>query len=138
MKRIPFKPLENQNIKVLKSKVRIDKRRKKLVKGSGPPSQLFFDVPNAMKSCHLCGLSFTAGVPDDELLHKRHCSRVTNGLNWSREEEKEGGRASLRVIQDFVPIKGSVERGRIIAINCHCSGKIAAKVGRYSLRMEAF
>ena len=94
--------------------------------------QLAFSTQPALRSCDLCGLSYTRGTPEDESLHRSHCARVTKGMEWGREEEKESRRAGVSVVQDDVKLKGG-EHGRIISFRPNASGKIGTKVsGRLS------
>jgi N-acetyltransferase len=48
-------------------------------------------------------------------------------MEWGREEEKEGSRARVLVVQDDVKLKGG-EHGRIISFRADVSGKIGTKV----------
>ena len=89
--------------------------------------QLALSTQPAFRSCGLCGLSYTRGTPEDESLHRSHCARVTKGMEWGREEEKESGRAGVSVVRDDVKLKGG-EHGRIISFRADVSGKIGTKV----------
>lgn len=131
IKRAPLKSLGNQSLKSRKksAKPKLERKGKEPMKGGTTLTQLFFDVQSTTKSCHLCGLSYTAGVPDDERLHKRHCSRVNKGLQWTKEEERDGLRASYRIIEEFLHVRGSKEKARIIAVDCNGVGRIGSKVG---------
>ena len=85
--------------------------------------QLALSTKPALRSCDLCGLSYTHGTPEDECLHKSHCARVTKGMEWGREEEKAG----ILVVQEDVGLKGG-KHGRIISFRADASGKIGTKV----------
>jgi N-acetyltransferase len=89
--------------------------------------QLAFSAQPALRSCNLCGLSYTRGTPEDESLHRSHCARVTKGMEWGRERRRRGSRAGVSVVQDDVKLKGG-EHGRIISFRADVSGKIGTKV----------
>ncbi|KAF8527062.1 hypothetical protein JB92DRAFT_2868645 [Gautieria morchelliformis] len=95
-----------------------------------PLTQLHFVVDSTLRTCPSCALSYIQGAIDDETLHKKHCARVQRGLEWGKEEEKEAYKAGVRVVEDFVRIKGHIDatHGRIIAIPAHVGGKIGAKL----------
>ena len=95
-----------------------------------PLTQLHFVVESTLRTCPSCSLSYTQGAVDDEALHKKHCLRVRRGLEWGKEEEKEVHKAGVRVVEDFVKLKGRADAsyGRIIAVPAHVGGKIGAKV----------
>lgn len=108
-------------------------RKSKSVTNKGttkPLTQLHFVVDSTLRTCPSCSLSYIRGAVDDEVLHKRHCARVQRGLEWGKEEEKEAHKAGIRVIDDYVRIKGHAGdiHGRIIAVPAHVGGKIGAKV----------
>src|SRR6266540_926728 len=49
-------------------------------------TQLHFNIDQSiLRTCSLCHLSYTKGAPDDEALHRAHCSRVRQGMEWGRE-----------------------------------------------------
>ncbi|KAF5373012.1 hypothetical protein D9758_001624 [Tetrapyrgos nigripes] len=60
-------------------------------------TQLHFCIDQTViKTCSLCGLSYTKGAEDDVALHRAHCMKVQKGMEWSREEEKESIKAGSR------------------------------------------
>lgn len=95
-----------------------------------PLTQLHFSVDRSIvRSCLLCGLSYTQGALDDESLHKTHCARIRKGIEWGKEEERERLKYGSLVVEvdDDAPLKGR-EKGRIISIDAVCGGKIGQKV----------
>ena len=94
--------------------------------------QLALSTQPALRSCDLCGLSYTRGTPEDESLHRSHCARVTKGMEWGRDEEKERSRVGVSVVQEDVKLRGG-EHGRVISFRADVSGKIGAKVSAAKL-----
>ncbi|KAJ7581424.1 hypothetical protein C8J56DRAFT_1006285 [Mycena floridula] len=91
-------------------------------------TQLHFCIDQPIvRTCPLCSLTYIRGAPDDESLHKSHCSRVQKGLEWGKEEEKEAKRASLTVIATGVELKDG-RKGRIIRVEGDSGGKIGTKL----------
>lgn len=96
-----------------------------------PLTQLHFTLDTTtLRTCKLCGLSYTRAAPDDETLHKAHCARVQRGMEWGREEERERGAKAGSDIQEVAQgarLKdGRV--GRILCIRMDIGGKIGTKV----------
>lgn len=91
-------------------------------------TQLHFslDAPT-LRTCPLCDLSYTRGAPDDEILHKSHCTRVLRGLEWGKEEGRESSKAGVEEIASSVKLKNG-SKGRIIRFRADVGGKIGAKV----------
>ena len=89
--------------------------------------QLAFSAQPSLRSCDLCGLSYTRGTPEDESLHRSHCARVTKGMEWGRTEEKESGGAGVSVVRQDVRLKCG-EHGRIISFRADVSGRMGTKV----------
>ena len=94
--------------------------------------QLALSTQPALRSCDLCGLSYTRGTPEDETLHRSHCARVTKGMEWGRDEEKERSRVGVSVVQEDAKLKDG-EHGRIISFRADASGKIGTKVSAAKL-----
>lgn len=96
-----------------------------------PLTQLHLTLgKTALKTCSLCGLSYTRGAPEDEDLHKKHCARISRGTEWGREEARSEGK-DVTVVEEGIIVrgpKGSEERGRIIKFNASIGGKVGAKV----------
>ena len=107
-------------------------RKTRKIKKTNELTQLHFCIDQSIvRTCALCGLTYTRGASDDESLHKTHCSWVQRGMEWGREEEKELRKSdTVSVIEEDVMI-GDGERGRIVSIKPCASGKVASKV-RYS------
>jgi N-acetyltransferase len=80
-----------------------------------------------IKTCALCGLSYTKGVEEDEVLHKKHCLRMQKGTEWGKEEEKEGMKVGVQEIASGLKLKGG-KKGRIICVNANVKGKVGSKV----------
>ncbi|EJD05786.1 uncharacterized protein FOMMEDRAFT_40480, partial [Fomitiporia mediterranea MF3/22] len=109
------------------------KHTKKHEKKDPGLTQLHFCIDQSiLRTCTLCGLSYTRGAADDENLHKTHCARVQRGMEWGREEEKgirkEGGTAAI--VEEDVTI-GKGERGRIVAVKPSATGRIGCKASGY-------
>lgn len=84
-----------------------------------------------MRKCPLCDLSYIKGAEDDEALHKTHCARVQQGMEWGREEEKDGirdGQSMILEVENDIKLTGAKEKGRIICLPVDVNGKIGAKV----------
>ncbi|KAG6334870.1 hypothetical protein ID866_4211 [Astraeus odoratus] len=91
-------------------------------------TQLHFVLESSvLRTCSLCGLSYTKGAPDDEVLHRSHCGRVQRGMEWGREEEKESFRAGVTEVATNVTLKNG-SRGRIICFPANIGGRIGSKV----------
>ena len=107
-----------------------DGKKAKDNKKAAALTQLHFCIDQStLRTCPQCGLSYTRGAPDDESLHKSHCTRVKKGMEWGREEEKERGKASsdVTVIEEDVRTKDG-QRGRIISVKATIAGKLGNKV----------
>jgi N-acetyltransferase len=79
----------------------------------------------------LCNLSYIKGAGDDEALHKIHCARVQQGMEWGREEEKDGirdGQSIILEVENDIKLTGVKDKGRIICLPADVNGKIGAKV----------
>ncbi|KAG9014703.1 hypothetical protein FRB94_010550 [Tulasnella sp. JGI-2019a] len=91
---------------------------------SRPLTQLHLSFTTSIRTCSLCQLSYTRGAPDDERLHKSHCTRVTRGMEWGREEEKAG---QVQVVETNVKTRQG-RTGRIISFKADVKGKIGSKL----------
>jgi N-acetyltransferase len=95
-------------------------------------TQLHFNIDQpTLRTCPLCELSYTKGAPDDEHLHRAHCTRVRQGLEWGREEEKDKMRGTENVVIEVrsdVKLKGNKKKGRIICFPADIGGKVGSKV----------
>lgn len=90
--------------------------------------QLHFSLETSvLRTCSICGLSYTQGTPDDESLHRAHCSRVQRGMEWGREEEREVEKAGVEEVQSGLKLKDG-KKGRIICFKANVSGRIGSKV----------
>lgn len=90
--------------------------------------QLHFSIETSvLRACTICGLSYTRGAPDDESLHRAHCSRVQRGMEWGREEEREAGKAGVEEIQAAAKLKNG-KKGRIICFKANVGGRIGSKL----------
>ncbi|KAG1790957.1 uncharacterized protein HD556DRAFT_673731 [Suillus plorans] len=90
--------------------------------------QLHFSIETSvLRTCTICGLSYTRGAPDDESLHRAHCSRVQRGMEWGREEEREAGKVGVEEIQSAVKLKNG-KKGRIICFKANVGGRIGSKL----------
>ena len=97
-----------------------------------PLTQLHFSIDRSIvRSCSLCGLSYTQGAIGDESLHKTHCARIRKGMEWGKEEERERLKygSSAVEVDDDVHLKGR-EKGRIISVDATCGGKIGQRVSQ--------
>ena len=95
-------------------------------------TQLHFSIDTSvLRTCPLCNLTFTKGAPDDENLHKAHCSRVQRGFEWGREEERESSKAGVQEVAHDVKLKNG-KKGKIICFKADIGGKIGAKVSTWS------
>ena len=99
--------------------------------------QLHFSLDTSvLRTCSTCGLSYTRGAPDDESLHRAHCSRVQRGMEWGREEEREAEKTGVEEVRSGVKLKDG-KKGRIICFKTNVSGKIGSKVSSYADRALA-
>lgn len=90
--------------------------------------QLHFSIETSvLRTCTICGLSYTRGAPDDESLHRAHCLRVQRGMEWGREEEREAEKAGVEEIQSAVKLKNG-KKGRIICFKANVGGRIGSKL----------
>ncbi|TFY55809.1 hypothetical protein EVG20_g9180, partial [Dentipellis fragilis] len=97
-------------------------------KSSQTLTQLHFSIDTTvLRTCALCDLTYTKGAPDDESLHKSHCSRVLKGMEWGREEEKESVKMGVQEIASSVKLK-SGKKGRIICVRATAGGRIGSKL----------
>ncbi|KAG6879678.1 hypothetical protein C0992_012976 [Termitomyces sp. T32_za158] len=91
-------------------------------------TQLHFCIDQTiLRACTRCGLSYTKGAPDDESLHRTHCSRIEKGMEWGREEEKESVKSGVVQYAGCVQLKDG-RRGRIIYFRADVGGKIGQKL----------
>jgi len=96
-------------------------------------TQLHFCIDTTiLRTCPLCDLSYTKGVPDDENLHRMHCARVQKGMEWGREEEKEKIKAGVIELATGVRLKDG-RKGRIICFKADVRGKIGFKVFHFQI-----
>ena len=94
-------------------------------------TQLHFALDGSvLRACSLCGLSYTKGAPDDEALHRSHCSRVQRGMEWGKEEERDTLRANVDEVATTVKLRDGT-KGRIICFPATVGGKIGTKVRLY-------
>ncbi|KAF9522728.1 ESCO1/2 acetyl-transferase-domain-containing protein [Crepidotus variabilis] len=95
-------------------------------------TQLHFNIDQSiLRTCSLCDLSYTKGAPDDEVLHRAHCLRVRQGMEWGREEEKDrmrNGNSVITEIRTEVKLKSGKKKGRIICLPADVGGKVGAKL----------
>ena len=94
-------------------------------------TQLHFNIDQPiLRTCSLCDLSYTKGAPDDEVLHRTHCSRVRQGMEWGRGEEKDSAKSCETIveIETNIKLKSKSNRGRIICLPANVGGKPRAKV----------
>ena len=93
-------------------------------------TQLHFCIDQTiLRTCSHCNLTYTKGAPDDERLHRTQCARIQRGMEWGREEEKEGLKNGLSQVCTGVKLKdGSM--GRIICFRADVGGKMGSKVCR--------
>ena len=96
-------------------------------------TQLHFNIDQTtLRTCSLCDLSYIRGALGDEHLHRAHCSRVRQGMEWGRDEERERinlkhGSAIVEV-DSTIKLKISKKVGRIICFPVDIGGKIGLKV----------
>jgi N-acetyltransferase len=91
-------------------------------------TQLHFCIDQAIvRTCSECGLTYTKGAPDDEVLHRAHCVRVQKGMEWGREEEKETLKYGVTEVHRGIKLKDR-RTGRIICLRADIGGKIGSKV----------
>ncbi|KAG1882929.1 hypothetical protein F4604DRAFT_1920823 [Suillus subluteus] len=90
--------------------------------------QLHFSIETSvLRTCTICGLSYTRGAPDDESLHRAHCSRVQRGMEWGREEEREAEKVGVEEIQSAAKLKDG-KKGRIICFKANVGGRVGSKL----------
>ncbi|KAF6765074.1 hypothetical protein DFP72DRAFT_330864 [Ephemerocybe angulata] len=108
-----------QNTKKLKSTTEL--KQKAL-------TQLHFCIDQStLHKCPLCDLCYTKGAEEDVALHKAHCSRVQKGMEWSKEEDKEGYGTSITEVKNRVKLNNG-RHGRIISFPADVGGKIGTKL----------
>jgi N-acetyltransferase len=91
-------------------------------------TQLHFCIDQTiLRTCSQCGLTYTKGAPDDDVLHRAHCARVQKGMEWGREEEKETLKYGVMEVHRGVKLKDG-RKGRIICFRADVGGKIGSKV----------
>ena len=91
-------------------------------------TQLQFSLDTSLlRTCKICGLTYTKAAIDDEVLHKAHCNRVQKGLDWGKEEERDSVKMGVVEIEDD-PRAVCKEKGRIISVPTSAGGKIGQKV----------
>lgn len=99
-------------------------------------TQLHFVLESSvLRTCPLCELSYTKGAPDDEVLHRSHCTRVQRGMEWGREEEREAAKAGVVEVAVNVKLKNATY-GRIICFPATAGGRIGLKVCAFRLAMK--
>lgn len=135
-----FHPKKRQNstVKILSTITNNHKQQppsKKPQRKSLTQLHLAFSAEPSLRSCNLCGLSYTHGTPEDESLHRTHCARVTKGMEWGRTEEKESGGVGVSVVRRDVRLKCG-EHGRIISFRADASGRIGTKVSGRQIAEE--
>ena len=90
-----------------------------------------------MRKCPLCDLSYIKGAEGDEALHKTHCARVQQGMEWGREEEKDGirdGQSIILEVETDIKLAGAKDKkGRIICLPADINGRIGAKVSKLKI-----
>ena len=95
-------------------------------------TQLHFCIDKStIRTCSLCDFTYTKGAPDDEAMHKAHCARVRQGMDWTAAEEKELARllpTGTTTIRSDIKLGKSKIRGRIIALPATTSGKPGKKL----------
>ncbi|KAJ7771687.1 hypothetical protein B0H16DRAFT_1660670 [Mycena metata] len=134
-KRTLLSSLPSSPPSVLASPTPTPKAKAKKAAAKPPPkakaktfTQLHFCIDQTiLRTCALCGLSYTKGAPDDEALHKAHCARVQKGMEWGREEEKEQLAAGVVEVASGVKLKDR-KKGRIICFKADVGGKIGSKL----------
>ncbi|KIM32354.1 hypothetical protein M408DRAFT_326951 [Serendipita vermifera MAFF 305830] len=82
---------------------------------------------SSMVSCNQCSLSYTRGAPEDEALHRSHCSSVLKGSEWSREDERDALKANACTVSSQVELV-SGQSGRIISIRASVGGRLGTKI----------
>ncbi|KAF9466650.1 hypothetical protein BDZ94DRAFT_1250407 [Collybia nuda] len=91
-------------------------------------TQLHFCIDQpVLRTCSVCGLSYTKGAPDDETLHRAHCSRVQKGMEWGREEDKESTKSDVIEVRSSIKLKDG-RKGRIISFRADVGGRIGSKI----------
>ncbi|KAL1729227.1 hypothetical protein EV714DRAFT_213360 [Schizophyllum commune] len=93
-------------------------------------TQLHFVLDTTvMRTCALCGLSYTKAAPEDETLHRAHCARVRKGMEWGKEEEREREKAGVVEVENVAwKTSRGKTRGRIICFKADVGGKIGSKL----------
>ncbi|CAA7268446.1 unnamed protein product [Cyclocybe aegerita] len=95
-------------------------------------TQLHFNIDQSiLRTCPICDLSYTKGASGDEALHRTHCAKVQQGMEWGREEEKDRIRNGENVVTDVVTdvkLRGRKKKGRVICFSADIDGKIGAKL----------
>ncbi|KAF9561423.1 hypothetical protein CPC08DRAFT_688984 [Agrocybe pediades] len=118
--------------KASSSKLKQKPQAKEKTKSQKTLTQLHFNIDQTiLRTCSLCDLSYTKGAPDDEALHRAHCLRVRQGMEWGREEEKDRVRGTNDIVTEVasdVKLNGKNKRGRIICVPADTGGKIGAKL----------
>ncbi|KAG5716850.1 N-acetyltransferase ECO1 [Termitomyces sp. T112] len=131
------RPLQEQsNISLKVGQPPLKKLKASIRRGNGAKdvanqktlTQLHFTIDQTIfRACPRCGLSYTKGAPDDESLHRTHCSRIEKGMEWGREEEKETVKNSVVQFASGVRLKDG-RKGRIIYFKADAGGKIGQKL----------
>ncbi|KAF9041298.1 hypothetical protein BJ165DRAFT_1323145, partial [Panaeolus papilionaceus] len=89
-------------------------------------TQLHFNTDQTiLRTCSLCGLSYTKGAPDDEALHRSHCNRVRQGMEWGKDEDKG---SSITEVETGIKLKSGKKRGRIVSFPADATGKLGTKI----------
>lgn len=102
-------------------------------RGQKALTQLHFILESSvLRSCTVCGLSYTKGAPDDEALHRSHCGRVQRGMEWGKEEQRQSLKAGVTEVAANVRLKNGT-CGRIICFPATVGGKIGSKVRLYGV-----
>ncbi|PPR02257.1 hypothetical protein CVT24_011606 [Panaeolus cyanescens] len=88
--------------------------------------QLHFNIDQSiLRTCSLCNLSYTKGAPDDEALHRSHCARIRQGMEWGKDEDKGNG---ITEVETGIKLKTGKKRGRIVAFSADATGKLGTKL----------
>lgn len=128
----PFEPSEpNRSTKRARSSVHTTKKSKPTGNSKQKSLiQLHFSIDQSiLRRCPLCDLRYTHGAADDVALHKAHCARVQKGMEWSKEEDREGYGTSITEVKSRAKLTDG-RTGRIISFPANVGGKIGNKVCR--------
>jgi N-acetyltransferase len=84
---------------------------------------------SVLRTCALCGLSYTIAAPADEALHKAHCARARRGMEWGRDEAR-----GATEVASGLRLKSGMQ-GRIVSVRLDAGGKLGSKVGLHLLSL---